>query len=57
MLKLSHALDGLLSLLSRLHGRKHKYAFAEWSITERDYFQILLLGILSNMEPTIYFQT
>ena len=57
MLKLSHALDGLLSVLSRLHGRKHKYAFAEWSITERDYFQILLLGILSNMEPTIYFQT
>ena len=32
--------------------------FAEWRITERDYFQILLLGILSGMETTIfiYFQ-
>ena len=30
--------------------------FAEWSITECDYFQILLLGILSSMKPTIYFQ-
>ena len=30
--------------------------FVEWSITESDYFQILLLGIFSGMEPTIYFQ-
>ena len=29
--------------------------FAEWRITEYDYFQILLFGILSGMEPTIYF--
>ena len=29
--------------------------FAEWNITEPDYFQILFLGILSGMEPTIYF--
>ena len=28
--------------------------FAEWSITERDYFQILLLGILSSMGITIF---
>ena len=30
--------------------------FAGWGITERDYFQILLLGILSSMELTTYFQ-
>ena len=30
--------------------------FAGWRITERDYFQVFLLGILSGMEPTIYFQ-
>ena len=30
--------------------------FAEWRITEREYFQILLLGIIDAMEPTIYFQ-
>ena len=30
--------------------------FAEWRITERGYFQVLLLWILSGMEPTIYFQ-
>ena len=29
---------------------------AEWRITECGYFQILLLEILSGMEPTIYFQ-
>ena len=29
---------------------------AERRITKRDYFQILLLGILYGMEPTIYFQ-
>ena len=28
--------------------------FAEWRITERDYFQILLLGLVSGMEPTIF---
>ena len=28
--------------------------FAEWRITERDYFQILLLGVLSGKEPTSY---
>ena len=28
--------------------------FAEGRITERDYFQILLLGILSGMEPNRY---
>ena len=28
--------------------------FAQWRIAERDYFQILLLGILSDMEPTSY---
>ena len=27
ILKLSHALDGLLSVLSKLHDRKHKCAF------------------------------
>ena len=30
--------------------------FAEWRITEHDSIQILLLGIFSGMEPTIYFQ-
>ena len=29
--------------------------FAQWRITERDYFQVLLLGILSGMEPTIQY--
>ena len=29
--------------------------FGEWRINERDYFQLLLLGILSGMEPTIFF--
>ena len=56
ILKLSHALDGLFSVLSRLHDYNLYALFAEWRITERDYFQILLLGILSGMEPTIYFQ-
>ena len=28
--------------------------FAEWSIIERDYFQIFLFGILSSMEPSTY---
>ena len=58
ILKLSHALDGLFSVLSRLHGCKHKCTFCRmkhhWAWC--DYFQILLLGILSSMEPTIYFQ-
>ena len=30
--------------------------FAEWRIPEWDWFQILLLGILSGMKPTFYFQ-
>ena len=30
--------------------------FTEYRINERDYFQILLLGILSGTESTIYFQ-
>ena len=59
ILKLSHALDvGLFSVLSWLHGCKHKCTFCRmkhyW--TRCDYFQTLLLGILSSMEPTIYFQ-
>ena len=29
---------------------------AEWTIIERDYFEILLLGIFSRMKLTIYFQ-
>ena len=29
--------------------------FPQWRITERDYFQVLLLGILSGMEPTILY--
>ena len=56
ILKLSHPLDGLFSVLSRLHGRKHKCAFCWMKNNKRDYFQILFLGILSSMEPTIYFQ-
>ena len=40
--------------MARLHGCKH-VLFAEQSITERDYFQILLLRILSSMEPSISF--
>ena len=58
ILKLSHALDGLFSVLSRLHGCKHKCTFCRmkhhW--TWFDYFQLVLLGILSSMEPTFYFQ-
>ena len=42
ILKLSRALNGLVSVLSRLHRRN--VLFAEWRITERDYFQISLLG-------------
>ena len=30
--------------------------FVEWGITECDYIQISLLGILSSMEPNIYLQ-
>ena len=58
ILRLSQALDGLFSVLSRLHGCKHKCFFCRmkhhwvWC----DYFHILLLGILSSMEPTIHFQ-
>ena len=33
ILKLSNALDGLLSVLSRLHGRKHKCVFASLNVT------------------------
>ena len=56
ILNLSRALDGLFSPLSRLHCMVVNIIinafFAEWRITARDYFQILLLGILSGMEPT-----
>ena len=55
--QLYHVLGGLFSVLCRLHACKHVCCMlAEWSITERDYFEIFLLGILSSMEPTIYFQ-
>ena len=59
LLKLSHALDGLFSVLSRLHGRKHKCAFC-WM---KDHWTWLLSDIVawdsfSGIEPTtyIYFQ-
>ena len=56
ILKLSHVLDGLFSVLSRLHRCKHRCTFCRmkhhW--TRCDYFQILLLGILSSMEPIRY---
>ena len=55
MLKLSHALDGLFSVLSRLLVVDMNALCAELKITERDYFQILLLGILNGMKPTIHF--
>ena len=58
ILKISHALGCLLSVLSRLHGRKHKrmhFLLNEASLNKRDYFEILLPGILC-MEPNIYFQ-
>ena len=58
ILKLSHALDILFSVLSRLHGCKHKCTFCRmkhhWAWC--DYFQILLLGILPSMEPTFIFR-
>ena len=50
-LKLSHALDGLFNILSRLNGRKHKCAFY-WI---KYHWQILSLGILSTMEHTAFF--
>ena len=56
ILKLSHALDGLFSVLSRLHGCKHKCTFCRmkdhWVWCDNS--QILLLGVLSCMEPTRY---
>ena len=42
-LKLSHALDGLFSVLSRLHGRKHKCAFC-WM---KDHWTWLLSDIVA----------
>ena len=56
ILKLSHALDGLLSVLSRLHGCKYKCIFCWMKDQWTWLLQILLLGIVSGMEPTIYFQ-
>ena len=48
----------VVCLETRLHGCKHQCTFCRmkhhW--TWCDYFQILLLGIRSSMEPTIYFQ-
>ena len=43
ILKLSHALDGLFSVLSRLHGRKHKCAFC-WM---KDHWVWLLSDIVT----------
>ena len=43
ILKLSHALDGLFSVLSRLHGRKHKCAFC-WM---KDHWMWLLSDIVA----------
>ena len=59
VLKLSHALDGLFSVLSRLHGRKHKCAFCwmkghwTWLISDIVAWDSFWHG---QMEPTIYFQ-
>ena len=56
LLKLSHALlDGLFNVLLGCMLVKINALFAEWTITECDYFQILLLGILSSIEPTMIF--
>ena len=60
ILKLSHALDGLF-VSSRPVGCMlvNISVFFSWMKhhwTWCDYFQILLLGILSSMEPNIYFQ-
>ena len=57
ILKLSHnVLGGLFSVLSTLHGCKHNCTFCRmkhhWAWC--DYCQILLLEILSSMEPTNY---
>ena len=56
MLKLFHSLDSLSSAVLYLGCMvvNINVLFAEWRIPERDYFQILLFGIL--IEPTIYFQ-
>ena len=53
ILKLSHALDVCYvgCIVANINA-----LFAKWRITEWDYFQITLLGILSGMDPTIYFQ-
>ena len=54
ILKLSRALDSLFSVLSRLHGHKHKCAFCwmkdHWSWLLSD----IVAWILSEMEPTSY---
>ena len=54
VLKLSHVLDGLFSVLSRLHGRKHNALFAEWRVIS----DIVAWNSFwhGQMEPTIYFQ-
>ena len=57
ILTLSHVLDGLFSVYYLgCMVVNIKALSAEWSITERDYFQILLLGILSSLERPIYFK-
>ena len=45
ILKLSHALNGLFSVLCGLHGRKHKYAFC-WM---KDHWTWLLLDIVARV--------
>ena len=54
ILKLSYPLDDLFSVLSRLHGCKHKCTFCRmkhlWTCCH--YFQILLLGILWRVVTT-----
>ena len=57
ILRLCDALDGVFSVfffLGCMVVININVLFAEWRITERDYFQILLLGLVSGMEPTIF---
>ena len=56
ILKLSHALDGLFSVLSRLHGCKHKCAFCwmkdHWTTT----FRYCCLGDFLAWNPQFIFR-
>ena len=57
VLKLSHALDGMFSVYYLGYMVVNiDVLFAEQNIIERDYFKILLLRIVSTLEPTIHFQ-